>query len=85
MEPVVILVTELEDRAIDIDELDLVSGTKTHVCAFAGVDISNDRLHERPQISRSTMMDFEHNGSVAVVLNCHPFSEIVCRSHLQRN
>jgi hypothetical protein len=41
-------------------------------------------LYERPQISRSTMMDFEHNGSVAVVFNCHPFSEIVCRSHLEQ-
>jgi len=30
------------------------------------------------------MMDFEHNGSVAVVFNRHPFSEIVCRSHLEQ-
>jgi hypothetical protein len=29
-------------------------------------------------------MDFEHNGGVAVVFNCHPFSEIVCRGHLKQ-
>src|SRR5437667_212603 len=51
---------------------------------FTGVDIPNDSLNERPQISRSAMMHFEHNGSVAIVFNRHSFSEIVCRGHLVR-
>ena len=32
---VVILVTELELFSLDIDQLDLIGGTKTHVSAFA--------------------------------------------------
>src|SRR5437762_2105126 len=81
MKAIVVLVAEFQGSAIDIDELHFVGGTKTHVCTFAGVDIPNDRLNERPQIARSAMMHFEHNGSVAIVFNRHSFSEIVCRGH----
>ena len=84
MKPIVVPVAEFQGGAIDIDELHFVGGPKTHVCAFAGLDIPNDRLNERPQISRSAMMHFEHNGSVAIVFNRHSFSEIVCRGHLVR-
>src|SRR2546430_17270004 len=84
MVSVVVLVTELDLPSLDINQLHFVGGSKTHVCAFAGVDIPNDRLNERPQISRSAMMHFEHNGSVAIVFNRHSFSELVCRGHLEQ-
>ena len=40
----VVLVTELDLFSIDIDQLDLVGRTKTDIGAFAGVDVTNDRL-----------------------------------------
>src|SRR5437868_15309521 len=77
MVTVVVFVTELKLLPLDIDHLDLVSGPKPDVRAFAGIDVTDDRLDKRPQVSGCAMMDFQHNGGVAVVLYGHSFSEIV--------
>jgi hypothetical protein len=81
MEPVVVLITEVQVLSFDIDQLNLVGRTEPDVGAFAGVDVANDRLHKRTQISRRAMVHFEHDGSVAVVFNRHSFAEIVRCSH----
>src|SRR5580693_3759144 len=81
MVSVVVLVTELDLPSLDIHQLDFVGGTKTHIRALARADVANDRLDECAQISRRPVMHFEHNGSVAVVLYGHSFSEIVRGSH----
>jgi len=64
--------------------LDRLGRAEAGLRARAGAEVSELRLNERPQISRSAMMHFEHNGSVAIVFNRHSFSEIVCRGHWVR-
>jgi len=78
---VVVPVAEFERGAIYIDKLNLVCGTETDIRAFTSIDVANDGLDEGTLISRGAMMHFQDNSSVAVVFNCHSFSEIVCRSH----
>ena len=68
-------------RPVDVDQLDLVGRTEAHVGAFAGVDVTNDRLDKSAQISRRAMMHFEDNGGVAIVFYRHSFAEIVCCGH----
>jgi hypothetical protein len=80
---VVVLITELERSAIDINQLNLVGGTETHIGAFPGIDVANNGLHEGAQVPRGAMVDFQNNGGVAIVFNRHPFPEIVCRSHFE--
>ena len=81
---VVVLVAEFERGAVNINQLDLVGGTETDIGALAGIDVANDGLDKGAQISRGTMVHFQDNGSIAVIFNCHSFSEIVCRSHWVR-
>src|SRR4051794_14470142 len=81
METGVVLVGELQGLPVHIDELDFVGRTKADIGAFPGPDVANDRLHKCPQVSRRAMLQFEHDGDVAVVLNCLSFSEIVRCCH----
>ena len=81
MVAVVVLVTELQRRAIDVDQLDLIGGTEAHIGALARVDITDDRLDERAQISRRAMLHVEDNGGVAIVLNRHSLPKIVRGCH----
>src|SRR3977135_1904071 len=81
MGSVAVPVTELDRRAIEIDQLDFVRRTEAHIGALAGADVTNDRLDERAQISRRAMIDFENNGGVAIVFYRHSFSEIVSSGH----
>src|SRR5438046_10502797 len=81
MKSVTIFVTKLEILSLDLNQLHFVGRTKTDVGALAGVNITDDRLDERAQISGRAMMNFEHNGRVAVVFNRHSFAKIVCRSY----
>jgi hypothetical protein len=74
MVAVAILVRKLELFSLDIDQLDFVRGTKADVGAFAGVDVTDDGLHERAQIPRRAMMDFKHNGWIAIVFDGHSFA-----------
>src|SRR2546423_11032037 len=78
---VIVFVTELEGGAIDVDELDFVGGTETHVGAFPRVDVTDDRLDERAQVAGGAMMDVEDNGGIAIVFYCLPFAEIVRGCH----
>jgi hypothetical protein len=78
---VAIFITKLELLSLDLDEFHLVRRTKPDISAFAGVDVANDRLDERAQISRRAMMYFEHNGRVAIVFNSHSSAKIVSGSH----
>src|SRR5207237_1242657 len=66
--------------SVDLDGFALFDKER-HVDCFPGIDVADDRLDECAQISGRTVMDFEHNGRVAVVLNCHSFAKIVCRGH----
>ena len=81
METVIVLVAELELLRDDIDQFHFVGRTEADIGAFAGVDVADDRLDERAQISRGAMMHFEDNGGVAIVFDCHSFAEIVCGGH----
>src|SRR5436190_1282902 len=60
MKSVTIFVTKLEILSLDLNQLHFVGGTKTDIGALAGVNITDDRLDERAQISGRAMMDFEH-------------------------
>ena len=71
MVPVAVLVGELELFSLDVDQLDLVGGTKTDIRALAGVDVTNYGLYERAQIPRRAMMHFEHHGRITIVFNGH--------------
>jgi hypothetical protein len=80
MVSVAVLVTEFELFSLDLHKLHLVSRTKANIGALAGVDVTNDGLDERSQISRRAMMDFEHNSRVAIVFYGHSSAKIVgCR------
>src|SRR5437763_17113294 len=81
MVAVVVLVTELERRAIDVDQLDLVGGTEADIGALARVDVADDRMDERTQISRRAMLDIEDNGGVASGFNRPSYSEILRGRH----
>ena len=82
MEAVVILVTELELPPFNVDQLHFVGRAEPHVGAFPGVDVANDCLDKGTQIPRRSMLHFEDNGRVAVVLYCHSFTKIVRCGHL---
>src|SRR5439155_10946537 len=43
------------------DLFDFVGRSETHVGRFAGVDVADDRLHERAQVAGRAVLDFEHN------------------------
>src|SRR5205814_9714757 len=75
------IVAELEILSLDLNQFHFGSRAEADVGAFAGIDVADDRLDECAQISGRTVIDFEHNGRVAVVLNCHSFAKIVCRGH----
>ena len=81
MEAAVVLVTELERGPVDIDQFHLVGRTEADIGAFAGVDVTDDRLDKGAQVSRRAMMHFEDDGGVAIVFYCHSFAEIVCGGH----
>jgi len=81
MEAVVVLVTELQLLSLNVYQLHLVGRPEPDVRALAGVDVSDDRLNKCAQVSWGAMVDLEHNGTVAVVLNGHSFSEIVSGGH----
>jgi hypothetical protein len=68
---VAILVRKFELFSLDIDQLDLIGGTEADVGAFAGVDVADDGLHEGSQIPRRAMMNFKHNGGIAIVFDGH--------------
>jgi hypothetical protein len=78
---VVVLVTELERRAIDVDQLHFIGRAETDVGALAGIDVANDGLDKRAQISRRAMMHVEDNGGVAIVFYRLSFAEIVRGCH----
>jgi hypothetical protein len=69
---VAILVRKFELFSLDIDQLDFVGGTKPDVGAFACIDVADDGLYECSQIPRRAMMDFKHNGWIAIVFDGHP-------------
>src|SRR5207244_12130691 len=58
-----------------------ICSTKPDICAFSGVDVVDDRLDKRAQISRRSMMHFEHNGCVAIVFYGHSSAKIVGCGH----
>jgi hypothetical protein len=74
MVAVAIFVRKFELFSLDIDQLHLVCGTKADVGAFPRIDVTDDRLHEGSQIPRRAMMDFEHNGGIAIVFDGHSFA-----------
>ena len=78
-----VLVTKFDLLPLDIDQLDFVGRTEAHIGALAGVDIANDGLDKSAQVSRRAMMDFEHNGSVAIVFYRLSFAEIVSSGHIK--
>src|SRR2546421_613028 len=57
--------------SVDLDQLDFVGGTEADVRAFTRVDVTDNSLHECSQIPRRAMMDFEHNGGIAMVFDGH--------------
>jgi len=81
MEAAVVFVRELERGPADIHQLDLVCRTETHIGAFAGVDVTDDRLHKGAQIPRGPMLHIDHDGDVAIVFNRLSFSKIVRCGH----
>jgi hypothetical protein len=81
MIPVPILVRKFELFSLDIDQFNLVRGTEADVGAFASVDVPDDGLYERSQIPRSAMMDFKHNGGIAIVFDGHSSAQIVGGGH----
>ena len=78
---VAILIRKFELFPLDLDQLDFVGGTKADIGAFAGVDVADDGLHERSQIPRRAMMDFKHNGGIAIVFDGHSSAQIVGGGH----
>ena len=78
MVAVVILVTELELLSVDIDQIDLVGRTEADIGAVAGLNVTNDRLHERALVPGRAMMHLEDDGGVAIVLYRHSAAKIVC-------
>ena len=68
---VAVLVRKFELFSLDIDQLDFVGGTKADIGAFARVNVTDDSLHECAQIPRRAMMDFKHNGGIAIVFDGH--------------
>ena len=81
MIPVAILVTEFELFSLDLDQLHLVGRAKANIGALASIDVADNRLDEGAQISGRAMMDFEHNGGVAIVFYGHPPAKIVGCGH----
>ena len=79
---VAILITKFELFSLDLDQLHLISRTKPDISAFAGVDVADNRLDKRAQISRRSMMHFEHNGCVAIVFYGHSPAKIVGCGHV---
>jgi hypothetical protein len=77
MIPVAVLVTEFELFSLDLNQLHLVGRAKANIGALAGIDVADNRLDEGAQISGRAMMDFEHNGGVAIVFYGHSSAEIV--------
>ena len=77
MVAVPIFVTEIELLPVDVDKLDFVGRTESDIGAFAGIDVTNNRLDKRAQISRGAMMHLQNNGGVAVVFYRLSFAEIV--------
>ena len=78
---VAILVTELELFSLNLDQLDLVSGTETDIRALAGIDVSDDCLDERAQIAWCAMVHFQYDGRIAVVFDRHSSAKIVGGGH----
>jgi hypothetical protein len=81
MVSVVVLVTKFDLPPLDIDELNLVGRTETHVRAFASVDVPNDGLDERAQVSGRAVMHFKDDGGISIVFYRLSFAEIVRGSH----
>ena len=81
MVAVVVFVTKIELLSLDIDHLDFVGGTEADVGAFAGVNVTNNRLNEGAQISRRAMVDLQNNRGVAVILYRHSPAKIVSCWH----
>src|SRR6266478_3041341 len=81
---VAILITKFELFSLDLDQLHLISRTKADISAFAGVDVADNRLDKRAQISRRSVMHFEHNGCVAIVFYGHSSAKIVGCGHGER-
>ena len=84
MKSVAVFVTELEHLTVDVYQFHFVGRAKANIGALAGVDVTDDCLDKGAQISRRTVMHFEHDGGVAIVLNRHSFAEIVGCGHLER-
>ena len=76
-----IFVAEFQLLPLHIDRFHLVGGAETDVGGFAGGDVANDDLHERAEVSGRAVHDFEDDGRVRVVADCHAFAEIVCECH----
>src|SRR5213075_394138 len=76
-----ILVRKFKLFSVDLDQLDFVGGTEADVRAFTRVDVTDNSLHECSQIPRRAMMDFKHNGGIAIVFDGHSSAEIVGGGH----
>src|SRR5439155_23788011 len=79
-----VLVTELKRLSLDLNRFDLVRRAEANIGALPCVDIADDRLDECAQISRGPMVDFQHDGGIAIVFDRHSSAKIVCRGHSKK-
>lgn len=76
-----VLVAELHLAGVEGDDLDFFCGTKSDVGRFSGADAADASLDESAQVAWGAMLSVEDDGDVAIIINRHALTDVVCCCH----
>ena len=76
-----VFVTEIHLPGIHRDDLDLFRRAEPNVGRLAGPYAPDARLHKSAKIAGSAVLCVQDNRDIAVVIDRHSFSNVVCCCH----